>query len=157
MPELSLYFQVDVEWKGKHGGELRSDSFPKVDVTAPPEFQGQERTWTPEHIFVAAVNSCFLTTFLAIAESSRLEIVTFGSRAKGKREKVGGWGFQITEIVLKPELVIHDAKDLDRARRILQKAEKCCAIANSIKSAVRMEPQIYHRQLPTQPCPPVQS
>jgi peroxiredoxin-like protein len=157
MPELPLFFQVDVEWKGKHGGELRSDSFPKLDVTAPPEFQGQERTWTPEHLFVAAVNSCFMTTLLAIAESSRLEIVTFRSRGKGRLEKVGGSGFQITEIILKPELVIHDAKDLDRAGRILQKAEKNCLITNSIKSAVKMEPQIYHRQLPTQPCPPVQS
>ena len=155
MPELPLFFQVEVEWKDKHAGELRSDSFPKVDVAAPPEFHGQEETWTPEHLFVAAVNSCFMTTLLAIAENSRLQIVKFCSRAKGKLEKIEASGYQITEIVLKAELVIHDARDLDRAARILQKAEKNCLIANSIKSAVKIEPQIYHQQLPTQPCPPL--
>lgn len=41
--------------------------------TLPPEFGGPERTWSPEHLFVAAVSSCLMTTFRAIAEMSELE------------------------------------------------------------------------------------
>ncbi|HWP60225.1 MAG TPA: OsmC family protein [Candidatus Acidoferrales bacterium] len=157
MTELPLFFQVEVEWKEKRAGKLRADSLPTVDVAAPPEFGRQEQTWTPEHLFVAAVNSCFMTIFLAIAENSRLTIVKFRSRAKGKLEKVEPSGYQITEVVIKPELVIQNARDLDRAALILRKAEKNCLIANSIKSAVKIEPAIYHQQVPAQPCPAVQA
>jgi organic hydroperoxide reductase OsmC/OhrA len=124
-------------------GELRAEGFPPVAVSPPPEFQGQEGTWTPEHLFVASVNSCFMSAFLAIAENSKLEIVTFLSKARGKLEKIEGSGYQITEILLKPELVIRGAKDLDRAERILQKAEKNCFISNSIKTVVKLEPEIH--------------
>lgn len=155
MVEAPLFFDVEVEWKGKRGGELRAEGLPAVAVAAPPEFQGEEGTWTPEHLFVASVNACFLTTFLAIAENSKLKIVKFSSKARGKLEKSDVSGYQITEIVLKPELVIGAAKDLDRAARILQKAEKNCLISNSIKSVVKLEPEVYHEQSPAAPCPPV--
>jgi organic hydroperoxide reductase OsmC/OhrA len=84
-----------------------------------------------------------MSAFLAIAENSKLEIVTFLSKARGKLEKIEGSGYQITEILLKPELVIRGAKDLDRAERILQKAEKNCFISNSIKTVVKLEPEIH--------------
>lgn len=142
--QQTLLFDVDVQWKEKRVGELRSEGLPAVAVSPPPELQGQEGTWTPEHLFVASVNSCFMSAFLAIAENSKLEIVRFRSKARGKLEKTEGSDYQITEILLRPELVIRSAKDLDRAARILQKAEKNCFISNSIKSVVKLEPEIHH-------------
>lgn len=155
MIELPLFFDVEVEWKEKRGGELRSEGLPAVAVAAPPEFQGQEGTWTPEHLFVASVNACFMTTLLAIAGNSGLEIVRLSSKATGRLEKTDGSEYQITEIVLKPDLVIRAAKDLERAARLVEKAEKNCLISNSIKSAIKLEPKVYHEQSPVHPCPPV--
>jgi organic hydroperoxide reductase OsmC/OhrA len=77
---------------------------------------------------------------LAIAEMSKLEFVSFDCKAVGKLEKVEGIGFQMTEIVVKPNAIRH-GKDLERAQRILEKAEKNCLISNSIKSAVKLEPE----------------
>lgn len=82
-------------------------------------------------------------------------IVKFSSRARGKLEKGDGSGYQIAEVVLQPKLVIRAAKDLERAACIVEKAEKNCLISNSIKSVVKLEPEVYHEQLPVQPCPPV--
>ncbi len=42
--------------------------------SAPPEFGGESNRWTPEHFFVAAVGSCFVTTFRVIAELSELDV-----------------------------------------------------------------------------------
>ena len=41
-------------------------------------------------LFVASVNSRFMTTFLAIAENSKLDFVSFKADAKGKLEKLDG-------------------------------------------------------------------
>jgi len=48
----------------------------------------------------------------------------------------------MTEITLHPKLVISHARDLERAGRILEKAEKHCLISNSIKTDTKLEPEI---------------
>jgi organic hydroperoxide reductase OsmC/OhrA len=136
---LSLRNQRGVDRRAQ--GELASPGLEALQVASPPEFQGHEGMWTPEHYFVASVNSCFMTTFLAIAQMSKLEVVNFDSKAVGKLDKVEGAGYQMTEIVITPRLVIRYTKDLERARRILEKAEKNCLISNSIRSIVKLEPQ----------------
>jgi organic hydroperoxide reductase OsmC/OhrA len=82
-----------------------------------------------------------MTTFLAIAENSKLDVVSFNAGATGKLEKLER-GFGMTEITLHPKLVIRNASDFDRANRILEKAEKHCLISNSIKSETKLVPEI---------------
>ena len=109
--------------------------------------------WAPEHLFVAALNSCYLLTLLAIAEFSKIAIVSCSSSAKGKLEKVEGGTYQITEIVVRPRVVIASANDLARMPRIFEKLKENCFISNSIKSAIKIEPEVFHEQTPVSPCP----
>jgi peroxiredoxin-like protein len=136
------FYSTEVEWSEAREGELSASALPRLHVDAPPEFKGHAGSWTPEHLFVGAVNSCFMTTFLAIAENSKLDFVSFKAAADGKLEKREGQGFSITEIVLKPKLTIKDSHDAARAARILEKAEKHCLISNSIKAEISLEPEI---------------
>jgi peroxiredoxin-like protein len=140
--ENKYFYSTEVEWTKDREGNLCAPVLPCLHVDAPPEFKGHEGSWTPEHLFVGAVNSCFMTTFLAIAENSKLDFVSFRTGANGKLEKLDGQGFMITEITLRPQLVISQARDTERASRILEKAEKHCLISNSIKTTVHLEPQI---------------
>jgi organic hydroperoxide reductase OsmC/OhrA len=78
-----------------------------------------------------------MTTFLSIAENSRLEFLSFNCSAKGKLEQVEG-KFLMTEILLEPVLVIAKEADKEKAERILQKSEAACLISNSIKSKVSL-------------------
>jgi peroxiredoxin-like protein len=148
-----FYYETEVEWTKEKAGQIKGPTLATVTVGAPPEFKGREGQWTPEHLFVASINTCFMLTFLAVAENSKLPLVSFTSTAKGKLEKVAGSGYQITEIVVKPRIVIASFEDLGRMPRVLEKAKENCFISKSIKSTVRLEPQIYHRQTQTSPCP----
>ena len=136
------FYSTEVEWSGAREGELSASALPRLHVDAPPEFQGHGGAWTPEHLFVGAVNSCFMTTFLAIAENSKLEFVSFKSAAEGKLEKREGEGLSITEITLRPKLTIRNPHDAARAARILEKAEKHCLISNSVKTEIHLTPEI---------------
>ena len=140
--ENKYFYRTEVEWTGERHGDLRAPVLPNRQVDAPPEFKGHDGVWTPEHLFVASVNTCFMTTFLAIAENSKLEVVSFKADAKGKLEKLDGQGFMMTEITLHPKLVISHARDAERANRILEKAEKHCLISNSIKTETKLEPEV---------------
>jgi hypothetical protein len=49
--------------------------------------------------------------------------------------------------------VIASVNDLLRMPRILEKAKENCFVSNSIKSAVKIEPEVFHQQTPASPCP----
>src|SRR6188508_949765 len=122
------YYNVDVNWNRERKGimcspELNFDSNSCIEVATPPEFpKGIPGIWSPEHLFTAAVNSCLMTTFLAIAENSKLSFSNFSCKSKGKLEQVDG-KLQMTEIILEPTVTITDEKDRERAERVLQKSE----------------------------------
>jgi len=139
--ETEYFYSTEVEWTGERHGDLRAPVLPDLHVDAPPEFKGHAGVWTPEHLFVASVNSCFMTTFLAIAENSKLDFVSFRADARGKLEKEAS-GLVMTEITLRPKLVVSRDRDVERAARILEKAEKHCLISNSIKAQTKLEPEI---------------
>lgn len=140
---LSHSYTVNLSWEHDRQGILFSDELEQtVEVATPPPFpKGVEKIWSPEHLFTSAVNSCFMTTFLAVAENSKLEFVSFTCKASGKLEQVEG-KYKMTEVLLEPELTIKHEKDQDRALRVLQKAEAACLITNSITSTVTMKPII---------------
>ena len=148
-----FYYETELSWRVEKEGELKGPGLAPLTVGAPSEFKGRGGQWTPEHLFVASMNSCFMLTFLAIAENSKLPLISFSSAAKGKLEKVEGAGYRITEIVIKPIVVIASAQDLARTARILEKAKENCLVTNSIKSRVTVQPEIFHRQTETSSCP----
>lgn len=154
MSQTNEYFyQTEIEWTGDKDVKLSSGKLPSIAGGAPPEFKGREGNWSPEQLFVASMNSCYVLTLLAIAEFSKVPVVSLSSTARGKLEKVQGGGYQITEILVKPRIVIASANDLTRMPRILEKAKENCFVSNSIKSAITVEPEIFHHQTPASPCP----
>ena len=144
--EAHLY-NVDVNWNTDRKGvmcspELNQSSGTCIEVATPPEFpKGVPGIWSPEHLFTAAVSSCLMTTFLSIAENSKLNFTHFSCKSSGKLEQVEG-KFMMSEIILEPTVTIADEKDREKAERILRKSEAACLISNSVKSKVTMYPII---------------
>ncbi|WP_026810623.1 OsmC family protein [Arenibacter latericius] len=140
-------YKVNLKWVEERKGILSSPELSagksatdnSIEVATPPEFpKGMPHIWSPEHLFTASVSGCLLTTFLAIAENSKLEFTSFECEAIGVMEKVEK-RFLMTEIILKPKLIIMHEKDRDRAERVLLKSEEACLISNSINTKVSME------------------
>jgi len=136
-------YNVNLSWKEGRIGTLRSPELNKeIEVATPPDFDGGvEGIWSPEHLFVSSVSSCFMTTFVAIAEYSKLSFEDLKVEATDKLGKVDG-KFEVTEIILKPELIISDDKFADKARRIMEKAEEACLITRSIKTEIIFKPTV---------------
>lgn len=148
------YYNVDIDWNKERKGIMCSpelnlfngDVTSCIEVATPPEFpKGIPGIWSPEHLFTAAISSCLMTTFLAIAENFKLDFNSFHCRSKGKLEQVDG-KFLMSEIVLEPTITVTDEKDRERAERVLQKSEAACLISNSVKSKIIMIPEIKINQ-----------
>lgn len=136
-------YEVNLAWTKDRKGVISSPALQQsTEVATPPEFpKGIEGIWSPEHLFVAAIESCLMTTFLAVAENSKLEFESFSSHATGKLDKVEG-KFMMTEVLLQPTLVINNSEHQEKAKRVLEMSEKACLISNSVKSTIIFDPII---------------
>jgi peroxiredoxin-like protein len=135
-------YRVEAIGAGGRNGVVHAEGIqPAISFSPPPEFQGDAGRWTPEHFLVAAVASCFVSTFEGMAQSSHLEIGSLGLAAEGVlANETGGWRF--TEIRLRPVVTIFKEEDHDRAVRLLEKAEKSCLIARSLQCKLALFPAV---------------
>ena len=145
MADEKHVYRTGVRWDSQRRGNLSSPGLPELSVATPPEFPGGHAgIWSPEHLFVAAAEVCLMTTFLAVAENSKLEFVEYRSDAEGLLEKTDH-GFMITRNLIRPRVTLRDAAAREKALRIVEKAEQHCLISNSMKTAVSIEPEIIVR------------
>ena len=139
------YYPVEIKWETQRKGVLSSiDVNNSMEVATPPQFPGgMPGIWSPEHLLTAAVASCYMTTFLSIAEKSKLIFDSFSCKANGKLELNDG-KLLMTEIVLYAQLHITKAEDKVKAESVLTKSEIHCLISNSIKSKVSLNTTITY-------------
>ena len=118
------------------------DLLPLLDVSSPPEFGGPGQVWSPEHLFVAAVASCLMTTFRAFAANAGVEVIDYLDHSVGRLQRGADGLYSIDRITLQPMVVISEDSSPERASRVLEKAEKVCLIGRSIRSEVVLEPTV---------------
>jgi organic hydroperoxide reductase OsmC/OhrA len=138
-----LPHRYDVELTGGPAGyaTLCVAGVPELRSAPPPEFDGPGDAWSPEHLLLAAVESCFLFTLRAVARASKIEFTSLVLRSEGTVGRQDG-GVRFTEIVLRPKLTLGPGVDRDKALRVLEKAERACPVSASLATPLRLEPEI---------------
>jgi len=110
--------------------------------SAPPlDFDGPGDAWSPEHLLLAAVETCFLFTLRSVAQASRIEFTSLELSSAGTVDRQDGVT-RFTEIVLRPRLRIPAGVDRTRAVRAMEKSEKACLVSASLSTPIRLEPEI---------------
>ncbi len=135
-------YQTSVTWTEQKKGIGSVAGKPDLAVATPPEFKGHEGIWSPEDLFVASVNVCLMTTFLAMAERAQVGFTAYASDAEGTLELVDG-KFRFTTIVLRPRVTLKPGEDPGKAKQVLEKAEANCLISNSMSCRVTLDPIIH--------------
>ncbi len=145
MSQPTYFYETHTHWIEKRRGVLSSPGVPDLPFCTPPEFKGEAGFWTPEHLFVAAAESCLMATFLGIAENSGLRVVSYQSAATGRLERVEGSGLRFTEITIRPVVELETLGDREKAERVMAKAHKGCLVANSMAVLLHVEPEFRER------------
>jgi len=107
------------------------DGKPDLNGTADPMFRGEAEKHNPEDLFLAAVSSCHLLSYLALCARASINVVDYRDDASGDLVFDGAGGGRFETILLRPTVTVADAKDVDRAKALHGKAHELCFIANS--------------------------
>lgn len=125
--------------------DRRLTSPPRAPIAAgaPPQFGGTDDVWSPEELLVGAALECLWTTFDAYARHDQLEFADWRGSGVGTLDK-GPTGPVFTSIVLSVEMAVA-AADVERARRLVDTAEKHCIISNALRVPVTVQADIRPR------------
>lgn len=110
--------------------------------TAPPvNFGGPGDAWSPEHLLLASVQSCYLFTLRAVARASSLTFTSLELDAAGvvdRQDRVT----RFTSITLRPTLTVTPGTDRNRVLAVLEKTKKACLVSASLSTPITVEPDV---------------
>ena len=138
MQDLPHHYRVTARTDADENVIIEGDDLPEIVSAPPKQFGGPGGRWSPEELLAAAVADCFVLTFRAVAQASRLAWVDLDVSAEGLLERVDRVT-RFTRFTVTANLTVPADTDPDKARRLLEKAEAACMITNSLSAETHLE------------------
>jgi organic hydroperoxide reductase OsmC/OhrA len=142
--------RVRVSWE-RGGADFGYEGYPRdhawtfeggvrVPASAAPAFRGNPERVDPEAAFVAALSSCHMLTFLAIASRKRLVVDGYEDEAQGFLEKNEAGRLAMTRVLLRPRVLFAGpTPGPEVVGGLHELAHRECFIANSVLTRVEVE------------------
>ena len=111
----------------------------ELTLSSDPAFHGDPAQLNPEQLLVIAASSCQLLSFLAVAARARIDVRDYRDDASATMPEDDG---RLTEIVLRPTVVVAPGPSEERVRHLVEVAHRECFVARSLATPVRVEPVI---------------
>ena len=141
MQAFPHHYRVAANGSGTGDVEVKADGLPTLSSASPIPFDGPGDRWSPETLLVAAVGDCLILTFRAVARASGFAWVSLECDVTGTLDRIE----RTTRFVafdVRACLRVPHGTDPDRARQVLEKAERSCLISNSLSAAIHLIPEI---------------
>jgi organic hydroperoxide reductase OsmC/OhrA len=144
-------YRTKLTWTGGSNGPAVSyDSYSRqyrfefdgkasIDGSADPSYRGDPSLVNPEELFVASVAACHMLTYIAFAVRARMDVHSYVDECEGVMQMVDG-RMKITDVILRPTIVLGPGADLDKAISLHDQAHDQCFIANSVTCDIKVEP-----------------
>jgi organic hydroperoxide reductase OsmC/OhrA len=118
------------------------DGKPDLELSADPIFRGDATRPNPEDLFVAALSSCHLLSYLALCTRSKINILAYEDNASGIMTIRPDGSGKFDEVTLRPVVTIARGQDERRAMELHDEAHQQCFIASSVSIPVEHKPVI---------------
>lgn len=115
---------------------------PELQGTADPAFRGEADKHNPEDMFVAAIVSCHMLSYLALCAREKISVLTYEDAATAIMREDGKGGGRFEEVVLHPVVTVANAEHIERATALHERAHEICFIANSCSVPIRHVPEV---------------
>jgi organic hydroperoxide reductase OsmC/OhrA len=121
--------------------EVKFGTGQQLSLSATHEYRGDAERVNPEELLLAALSSCHMMTFLALAARSGLVVDHYADEAIGYLEKGADGRIWLTRVVLRPDVRFAEQPPPDREHQLAlhARAHRGCFIANSVKTEVEVE------------------
>ena len=152
-------YKIRLEWE-RDSKDFGYDSYTRdhritfgptssVCASAAPEYHGNAECMNPEQSFLAALASCHMLTFLAIASKKKFMVDSYRDDAFAVLGRNEQRKRAIVRAVLVPTVTFsgENLPDAEQFNAMHEKAHDACFIANSIAKCVHVEVNAQKQQV----------
>lgn len=143
LPSKVFTYQAELVWRGGRTAAVTSGALPELTVAPPEEFAGGgDDRWSPEHLYLASLESCTMLSFLAHCAHNDLDVEEYSSDATGSLQRRADdqrYAFTHVAVVVRARMAAGQA---EAARGLTGKAERDCFITASTNATVETDWQI---------------
>lgn len=137
-------YSIDLQWKsggeplqpGKYSTNHRVDfgNGMKATMTSAPDYGGDPKYANPEQAMAAALSSCHMMTFLALAAKSRWPVVSYNDEAVASLGKLPDGRTKVGSITLHPAIGFAEGFEVSHAdiEAMHDRAHRYCFVANAL-------------------------
>lgn len=112
------------------------DGKPDLAGSADPMFRGDGARHNPEDLFLAAISSCHMLSYLALCARNGVQVMSYEDEARGTLRFDGQGGGQFVEVTLRPRVTIAAGSDLALALDLHGQAHATCYVASSCRTPI---------------------
>ena len=147
-------YAIDLEWTGNRGTGtdhyrsygrdhiLRAAGKHDISGSSDKVFHGDIDRWNPEEMLLSALSQCHLLSYLHVAASHGVVVVSYTDSASGILKTVDDGSGHFETVTLRPVVTISSG-NADLALELHHEASTKCFIAASVNFAVLHEPTIH--------------
>jgi organic hydroperoxide reductase OsmC/OhrA len=142
---------VNLQWNG-NGKDFAYETYPRdhrlvfdngqtIHASSAPAYFGNVEGIDPEEMLVAALSSCHMLTFLAVASKRGYIVVDYQDHAVGHLDKNAEGKMAVTAVQLNPRVQFTGEKtpDHEELDKLHHKAHENCFIANSVRCEITVK------------------
>lgn len=130
---------------------ISAPDVPEIRGSAAKVFHGDADRWNPEQMLLGAIAQCHMLTFLYLAQSAGISVLSYESHIEGEigmdPDGVGGEFTQVTihPVVTVDEASLGDPQDIASVDLLHDKVHEYCFIARSVRAPITIKPQTSAR------------
>lgn len=141
---------AELNWSLEHG-ELTQGNYSTnhhvrfsggvvVPMTSAPDYGGDPQSVNPEQALAAALSSCHMMTFLALAAKARWPVKHYRDRAVAVLGKTGKGRTRVAAITLHPVVDFAPEHTIthDQLETMHERAHRYCFVANTLNCDMRV-------------------
>ena len=126
------------EYSNKHS--VRYNEIYELQADAAPDWGGDSNATNPEQALAAALSSCHMMTFLALAAKADWPVVSFQDHAVAHLGKNLSGQMSVTQIDLHPVVQFDTGFNVEATKleKMHDRAHRYCFIANTLADSVQI-------------------
>lgn len=148
------HYRSHLVWDGNRGDGTSSyatygrnyrvivDGKPEIHGTADAAFRGEADKLNPEDLFLAAISSCHMLSYLALCARAGISVLAYDDAATATMREDNKGGGRFEEVVLHPVVTVANADHIERATELHERAHELCFIANSCSVPIHHQPTV---------------
>ncbi|MBF4494255.1 hypothetical protein IRZ83_13285 [Flavobacterium sp. JLP] len=136
-------YQVNLDWQENKKALLTSVIFNNTIEVAPYSCLKKidEDVWSSEHLFIASIESSYMTAFFRAAKNKGIIFKSFKSTARASI-LISDEFSEITDIVIRPTVIISESNHINKILKLFSVCKDQGLVLNALKVRLHIFPSV---------------